>query len=346
VASRYPVVKVCQVLGVSRSGLYARRKRCPSARRQRDEELKLQIRLTFIRYRRTYGSPRIMNALRREGEWVGKNRVARLMREEGLRARSKRRYRPCTTLSNPRLAAAPNLLAEIPKPGAPDQVWVSDITYLPTEEGWHYLAVIMDLFSRRVVGWSTASTLETALVTKALKQAIRLRGRAPGLIHHSDRGCQYASHQYRAALGAAGITASMSRTGNCYDNATMESFFATLKTEGWGDNIAASRRHAELTVFDYIETFYNTKRLHSSLGYRSPREYEALHQATNQEHNIYALTPTRSSTPNTNQPEKRNRALQECNPPGISGCGGQPPARELGNSAGSLLKQQVGAANA
>jgi putative transposase len=281
VASRYPVVKACQALGVSRSGYYARKKRPPSARRRRDAELKPKVRQAFERNKRNYGSPRIMIELRREGERLGKNHVARLLREQGLKAKTKRRFRPRTTQSDPKLAAAPNLLAEVPKPGAPDQVWVSDITYLPTEEGWHYLAVIMDLFSRRVVGWATAPTLETPLVSKALERAIRLRGHTPGLIHHSDRGCQYASHVYRNALSSAGISASMSRTGNCYDNATMESFFATLKTEVFNRTTADSRRHAELMVFDYIETFYNPRRLHSALGYKSPVEFE-----TQQHHSL------------------------------------------------------------
>jgi len=276
---------------------------------------------------------------------VGKNRVARLMREDNLRAKSKRRYRPRTTQADPRLAAAPNLLAEIPKPGAPNQVWVSDITYLPTEEGWHFLAVVVDLFSRRVVGWATAPTLETPLVAKALERAIRLRGCSPGLIHHSDRGCQYASRFYRAALNAAGITQSMSRSGNCYDNASAESFFATLKTEALDHTITYSRREAELMVFDYIETFYNPRRLHSSLGYRSPLEHEAHYHAT-QNQTSNALTDHLDLTSNSTQPEKRTRALQECNPPGISGRGGHPADVELGQSPGSTLKHQVGAANA
>jgi len=280
VAGRYPVVRACQALGVSRSGLYARRKRRPSPRRQRDQQLKPKVREAFERNQKRYGSPRVLIELRREGERLGKNRVARLMREQGLKAKSKRRWRPRTTQSDPALAVAPNLLAQIPKPGGPNQVWVSDITYLPTEEGWHYLAVTMDLYSRRVVGWATAPTLETTLVSKALERAIRLRGHSPGLIHHSDRGCQYASRDYRTALSSAGITASMSRKGNCYDNATMESFFATLKTEVFDRSTAQSRRHAELMVFDFIETFYNPRRMHSSLGYKSPIEFEIQHQQT------------------------------------------------------------------
>lgn len=344
-ASRYPVGQACRALGVSRSGFYARRKRPASRRSQRDQELKSQVRRAFLGSRRSYGSPRITMQLHREGERVGKNRVARLMREDNLRAKGKRRYRPRTTKSDPRLAAAPNLLAEIPKPGAPNQVWVSDITYLPTDEGWYFLAVILDLFSRRVVGWAAAPTLETPLVAKALERAIGLRGRSPGLIHHSDRGCQYASRLYRAALSASGITQSMSRPGNCYDNASAESFFATLKTEALDQIPASSCRQAELMVFDYIETFYNTRRLHSSLGYLSPVEHEAKYYATHPQ-STNALTGHPNAWRNSTQPEKRKRALQECNPPGISGRGGQPAQVELGPTPGSTLKHQVGAANA
>jgi transposase InsO family protein len=277
VASRYPVQKVCKALGVSRSGYYASKKRPPSKRSRRDAELRPKVRKAFERNKARYGSPRIMRELRGEGERLGKNRVARLMRQQGLRAKSKQRFKPRTTQQDPRLGAAPNLLAQIPKPGAPDQVWVSDITYLPTDEGWQFLAVIMDLFSRRVVGWAAQPTLETTLISKALEKAIRLRGHPPGLIHHSDRGCQYASHYYRDQLSSAGITASMSRTGNCYDNATMESFFATLKTEVFDRTQPGTKRHAELMVFEYIETFYNPRRMHSSLGYKSPIEYEIQH---------------------------------------------------------------------
>lgn len=276
-ADRFPVERMCTTLGVSRSGYYAFLNKPPGTRRIRDEQLKPRIRHSFDRSRASYGSPRIMMELRREGERCGKNRVARLMREEGLRAKCKRRWRPRTTQSDSSLAASPNLLAEVPKPGGPDQVWVSDITYLPTGEGFHYLAVTMDLYSRRVVGWSTAPTLETPLIAKALDRAIALRGKPAGLIHHSDRGCQYASRSYRQSLESAGITSSMSRKGNCYDNATMESFFATLKTEVFDRKIADSRRQAELLVFDYIETFYNPRRLHSCLGYKSPVEFETQH---------------------------------------------------------------------
>jgi putative transposase len=273
-AKRFSVERLCKVLGVSRSGYYAYHKRGPSAHQERDEQLKMKIQQAFASRKRRYGSPRVMRQLQRDGERCGRNRVARLMREMGLRARCKRRWRPRTTQSDPKLAVAPNLLAQVPKPGGCDQIWVSDITYLPTGEGWHYLAVTMDLFTRRVVGWATAPTLETPLVTRALERAIGLRGTPPGLIHHSDRGCQYASHMYRDMLNEAGITASMSRKANCYDNAAIESFFATLKTEVFDRTIADTRHQADLLVFEYIETFYNPRRMHSRLGYKSPIEFE------------------------------------------------------------------------
>jgi len=277
-AKHYPVEPVCKALHVSRSGFYAHRIKPDRPRRRRDAELKPKIRKVFEQSRHNYGSPRIMIELRREGERLGRNRILRLMREQGLKARSKRRFKPRTTQADPRLAVSPNWLRQVPRPDRIDQVWVSDITYLPTREGWHYLAVVMDLFSRRVVGWAAGSSLETTLVAKALERAIAMRGKSPGLIHHSDRGCQYASRDYRNALSSAGITSSMSRKGNCYDNATMESFFATLKTEVFDKQIAQSRRQAELLVFDYIETFYNPRRIHTSLDGKSPLEFEVHHQ--------------------------------------------------------------------
>lgn len=276
-AKQYPIEPTCKALGVSRSGFYSHRTKPQRPRRKRDAQLRPKIRKAFEQGRRTYGSPRILLELKREGERCGRNRIARLMREEGLRAKTKRRFKPCTTQSDPKLAVSPNWLKLIPKPDRPDQVWVSDITYLPTREGWHYMAVVMDLFSRRVVGWSAGNSLETTLVARALEQAIAKRGKSVGLIHHSDRGCQYASREYRKALSSAGITSSMSRKANCYDNATMESFFATLKTEVFDRQIAHSRRQAELLVFDYIETFYNPKRIHTSLGGKSPLEFEKHH---------------------------------------------------------------------
>lgn len=278
-AGRFPIGAMCRALGVSRSGYYAHAHKPSRPRRVEDERLRGRIRESFTRNRGSYGSPRIAMEMRREGERCGKNRVARLMCEQGLRAKCKRRWRPCTTRTDPALAVAPNVLAQVPSPCAPDQVWVGDITYLPTREGWHFLAVVMDLFTRRIVGWATAPTLHASLVGRALARALALRGHAPpGLIHHSDRGCQYASATYRQALRAAGITASMSRKGNCYDNAAMESFFATLKTEVFNPTTPESRRQAELMVFDYIETYYNPRRIHSALGYASPIEFETAHR--------------------------------------------------------------------
>jgi transposase InsO family protein len=201
-AGRFPVKKMCNTLRVSRSGYYMHKKKPVSKRKLRDRDLKPKILQSYQRSRKTYGSPRIMQDLRKQGERTSKNRVARLMREQGIRAKCKRRYRPRTTQSDPKLAAAPNVLAKIPKPGAPNHVWVNDITYLPTQEGWLYLAVTMDLYSRRIVGWATSTSLETCLVTKSLERALATRGISPGLIHHSDRGCQYASHNYRDILSS------------------------------------------------------------------------------------------------------------------------------------------------
>jgi transposase InsO family protein len=205
------------------------------------------------------------------------------MREDGLRAKTKGKWRPRTTQSDPKLATAPNWLGEVPHPSAINQVWVSDITYLQTDAGWHYLASVMDLCSRRIVGWAIGDSLETTLVSKALERALALRGTTPGLIHHSDRGCQYASRYYRQSLANSGITASMSRKGNCYDNAAMESFWATLKTEGFNEKELKTRRETELMVFDYVEAFYNPRRLHTGIGGMSPMEFEMKQQEQQQQ---------------------------------------------------------------
>jgi transposase InsO family protein len=265
---------LCQTLGVSRAGYYAHRHKPQRPRRVQDQKLVEQITPIFQQGRRTYGSPRIHAALRRAGERCGKNRVARLMRQEGLRAKQKRRFRPQTTQSQHGLAVAENWLAKVPTPTRPNQIWVSDITYLPTDEGWLYLAVILDACSRKVVGWHVDDRLETSLVTEALKQARQRRGHAPGLLHHSDRGVQYASSAQRALLATYHITASMSRKGNCYDNALAESFFATLKTEAFTATATSTKDQTKRQLFDYIEAFYNTRRLHSALRYQSPLEFE------------------------------------------------------------------------
>ena len=272
--TREPIHLLCQTLGVSRTGYYAHCHKPERPRRVQDQQLVEKITPIFHASRRTYGSPRIHAALRRAGEGCGKNRVARLMRQHGLRAKQKRRFRPATTQSNHGLAVAENWLAKVPAPTRPNQIWVSDITYLPTHEGWLYLAVILDACSRKIVGWQVEDHLESSLVTEALKQARKRRGHAPGLLHHSDRGVQYASSAQQALLATYQITASMSRKGNCYDNAMAESFFATLKTEAFDETTQRSKDRTKRQLFDYIEAFYNTRRFHSALGYKSPVEFE------------------------------------------------------------------------
>lgn len=271
--AEYQVETLAQVLEVSPSGYYAHQHKSQGARAQADQKLSQQIKTIFQESRRTYGSPRIRAVLRQQGERCGKNRVARLMRHQQLRARQKRRFVPRTTQSDHELPIAPNWLAKVPSPTRPNQVWVVDLTYVATAAGWVYLAVILDACSRKVVGWAMGLSLETALVTEALNRAQKERRPAPGLLHHSDRGVQYASGAYRALLAKLKISPSMSRPANPYDNALAESFMATFKTECF-DQIPATPQEAKLKVFDYIETFYNPRRLHSALGYRSPVDFE------------------------------------------------------------------------
>lgn len=269
----YEVEAMAQALEVSPSGFYAHQHKSQGKRAQQDQRLVEAIKPIFKTSRGTYGSPRIQASLRRQGHRCGKNRIARLMREEQLHARQKRRFVPRTTQSDHVEPVAPNRLAQMPTPVRPDQVWVADITYLATGEGWIYLAVILDACSRKVVGWSMGLSLETSLVTEALERARQRRRPLRGLLHHSDRGIQYASSAYRALLGKYQIVASMSRPANPYDNAQAESFMATFKTE-YCSEAPPTRDQARLKVFDYIETFYNPKRLHSALGYQSPVEFE------------------------------------------------------------------------
>ena len=274
----FPIPLMCRVLGVSPSGFYAAQQRAqhpPSARRQRELALRLRVRAAHAESGRTYGAPRVHAELRATGERVAKKRVARLMREDGLAATRKRRRPPPTTDSAPGAPVAPNRLARQFAPTAtPNRVWVSDITYVPTREGWLYLAVVLDLASRRVVGWAMRPTLETPLVLAALQMALTERRPAPGLLHHSDRGVQYASASYQALLAARGLVPSMSRRGDCWDNAVAESFFATLELELIAQRSWATRVEAERAIFRYVATWYNPHRRHSSLGYRSPAEYE------------------------------------------------------------------------
>ena len=271
----YPVSDLCAALGVSRAGFYAWRQRDPSERDRVDAALGEQIGVTFARSRQTYGSPRVHRALRRAGHTCGRHRVARLMRGRGLSGRVRGRRGPSTTQSDHALPIAPNRLGQRERPvERPNEVWAADITYVPTEEGWLYLAGVLDLGSRRLVGWAMGEHLETSLPMHALKMALRQRQPAGGLLHHSDRGSQYASEAYREHLAAWRVTPSLSRRGNCYDNAAMESFWSTLKEELIHRRSFVSRAEAAGAIFDYIETFYSRERLHSALGYLSPMEFE------------------------------------------------------------------------
>ena len=271
----YPVSDLCAALDVSRAGFYAWRQRGPSARDRTDEAMGVEIDALFVRYRRTDGSPRLHRALRRAGHACGRHRVARIMRRQGLAGRVRGRRRPWTPDSDHTQPIAPNRLGQREAPvERPDEVWAADITYLPTSEGWLYLAGVLDLGSRRVVGWAMGESLETSLPMDALRMALRQRRPTGGLLHHSDRGCQYASEAYREHLAAWNVTPSMSRRGNCYDNAAMESFWSTLKEELVHRRSFTSRAEAAGAIFDYIETFYNRERLHSALGYLSPVEFE------------------------------------------------------------------------
>jgi putative transposase len=272
--SHHCVTEMADALAISKSGFFAHRRKETRPRAQQDRELCKAIESIFVASRSTYGSPRIMHALRRSGWRCGNNRIARLMRSRGLRARQKRRFRPTTTQSSHHLPVAPNWLSKIPKPDRPGQVWLADITYIPTQKGWLYFSGILDQCSRRCVGWHAEQSLASSLVVSAWKKACHNQQLGHGLIHHSDRGIQYASAQFQTLLQSRGATASMSRKANPYDNAMMESFFATLKTECFKDQIPKSRREAKLILFDYIETFYNRYRLHSALHYQSPLEFE------------------------------------------------------------------------
>jgi putative transposase len=273
----FPVGAMCRALGVSSSGYYEWRRRLPAPRTTADAQLAVEIAAAHKRSRGTYGSPRVHAELRARGTRVGRKRVERLMCENGLQARRKRRFCHTTDSKHPG-PIAPNILARRFDPAAPNQVWATDVTYVWTEEGWLYLAVILDLFGRRVVGWAGSATNDTALALAALGAALRLRHPPPGLVHHSDRGSPYASEDYRRTLAARGIIASMSRTGDCWDNAVAESFFATIKAELIPSTPYAGRSIAIDSIGDYIENFYNPQRRHSHLGYLSPIEFELKDQ--------------------------------------------------------------------
>ena len=266
--------EVAEALEVSKSGFYAHLGKFQGLRRRGDQRLRALIRSSFEQSRATYGCLRIRFDLRERGERCGKNRVARLMREEGLRPRQKRRFRPCTTQSRHNHKIAENWLAKVPAPDRPGQLWQSDITYIETAEGWLYLAFTLDACSRRVVAHHCREDLLVELTTFTFDLAATRQRPPAGLIHHSHRGSQYAAEAFQHRLNLWHVTSSMSRKANPYDNALAESFVATLKTECFADSIAPTKAAAKLMIFDYIETFYNTRRRHSALGYRSPAQFE------------------------------------------------------------------------
>jgi len=268
------VAELCDLLGVARSGYYAWRRAPESVRVERNAALVPPLAALFHRHRGRYGSPRITHGLRQQGHAVNHKRVECLRRQQGLRARAHPRRKPRTTDSRHAGPIAPNVLGERPAPVRRDEVWVTDITYLPTAEGWLYLAGVMDLYSRQIVGWSMQDTLETCLPLRALQMALTHRGHPPNVVHHSDRGCQYASQEYRQELARHQLTPSMSRRGNCYDNAAMESFWSTLKTELPELTGGLTRAAVQALVFEYIEGYYNRARFHSALGYQSPVDFE------------------------------------------------------------------------
>ncbi len=274
--SQHPLRVLCASLEVSSSGYYdwVRRRSCPSSRTVEEARLRQKIATIYHAHRQTYGSPRIEKELRRHGARHGRNRIARLMRQQDLYARQKACFRARTTDSNHPHPIAPNLLASQPRASGPNQIWVGDITYIHTVQGWLYLAAVMDLYSRRIVGWAMSPRLDTTLVLGAWQMAQTHRSASQPLLFHSDRGVQYASLQYRHALQRAQATASMSRKANCYDNAAMESFWSTLKLELVYRENFSTHHQARQEIFNYIETFYNPKRLHSALGYCSPIDFE------------------------------------------------------------------------
>lgn len=268
---------MCRVLEVSVSGYYAWRKRPSSQREEANQRLVQQIKAIHAQSRQTYGSPRVCAALRATGQTYNRQRVARLMRLYHVQPKRRRQYRT-TTQSKHAYPVAANELNRDFHAAAPNRKWVADITYVPTREGWLYLAVIMDLFSRKIVGWAMDSRITTELTCAALQMALATRRPGTDLLHHSDRGSQYASHDYQVLLHGAGIRVSMSRSGDCYDNAAMESFFGTLKAELLAEGTYETRQQAKTAIFAYIETFYNRQRRHSSLNYLTPEEFERRYQ--------------------------------------------------------------------
>ena len=275
--ANYPVTMLCSVLGVSRSGLHAWRRRAPSRRARSNARLAAEVAAVHKRSRNAYGSPRVHRELKARGLRVGKKRVERLMRENGIQGRSKRRFKR-TTDSRHDNPIAPNLLARRFDVGEPNRAWVTDVTAIATDEGWLYLAPMLDLCSRRVLAWAAGEHNDTTLALEVLREAVRRRRPPRGFLHHSDRGSPYASDAYRAELRAYGACQSMSRKGNCWDNAVAESFFATLRAELVDHVRFATRAEALRAIGDYIDNFYNVERRHSHLDYLSPVEFELRSQ--------------------------------------------------------------------
>ena len=274
----FQVRNMCRALSVSQSGYYAWRDRPESARGREDRQLERVIRIVHEKSRQTYGSPRVHAEMKAQGHRVGRKRVERLMRKAKLQSKRRRRFRG-TTRSNPAHPVAPNVLARRFESQDANRIWLGDVTYIWTREGWLYLAVLMDLFSRRIVGWAVRDRLEQGLTQAALERALFERQPQEGLLHHSDRGSQYTAGDYRDILKEAGLEVSMSGKGNCWDNSPIESFFATLKCERVSHVEYETRDQARCDLFDFIEIFYNRQRRHSALGYLSPAEYERRAEA-------------------------------------------------------------------
>lgn len=272
---QFPVRAMCETLGVSPSGFYASCQREEGPRQQSRVELRGQIEDVYTRSRGTYGSPRVYRELFEQGVRVCENTVAKLMRAQGLRSKRRRKFVPCTTDARHSFPTAANVLDRVFEADAPNRKWVTDITYIETGEGWLYMAAVLDLYSRKIVGWSMADHMRVELVESALSMALARRKPGAGLLHHSDRGVQYACDRYQQRLEQEDLVCSMSRTGNCYDNAAMESFWATLKTELVYHEKFETREAAKKAIFEYVEVFYNRQRRHSSIGYVSPETFEA-----------------------------------------------------------------------
>ncbi len=272
----FEIIDLCETFEVSRSGYYdwLHRQSHPSPRAAENQVLQKTIASIFHDHEQRYGSPRIQQELAGRGLRHGRNRIARLMRLQGLYGRPQKQFKVCTTDSNHDLPIAPNRLAEMPAPQKPNQIWVGDITYIPTDSGWLYLAGVMDLYSRRIVGWAMSERIDTTLVLQAWNMAIEHRRPDPGLIFHSDRGVQYASKEFRGALAAQETLPSMSKKACCYDNAAMESFWSTLKLELVYTLNFKTHTQARHAIFKYIEAYYNRKRRHSSINYKSPVDLE------------------------------------------------------------------------